>query len=242
MHTREIHAFAHAHTWYINPRTPLDSRRRQQQTKELGKNACGPDGAGPALTKEQTDMFKDKISKKYRINMVLDNLPVTVYDLQNDVRPYIFWVKGMLGVSLCGGCWSMQALLLPHAEPLIWHRCPSHPALPAATQNEFVRPGFELGYEDGGKFYVYNHLRFNVLVHPTHGEYMRARQISKVGGSSARRLLSATGGDVLAVAGSEGAAELAASSRQLLQEDGELAMAGRGCGCEGGQGNCREGH
>lgn len=55
------------------------------QTKELGKSACGPNGAAPALTKDQTAMFKAKIDKKYRVNMILDNLPVTVYDLQNDV-------------------------------------------------------------------------------------------------------------------------------------------------------------
>jgi hypothetical protein len=55
-------------------------------TKELGKNACGPNGAYPALTKDQAALIKAKIDKKYRINMVLDNLPVTVYDLENDVR------------------------------------------------------------------------------------------------------------------------------------------------------------
>lgn len=43
-------------------------------------------------------------------------------------------------------------------------------------QNEFVRPGFELGFKDGDKYYIRNHLQFNILVHPTHGEYMRARQ------------------------------------------------------------------
>lgn len=43
-------------------------------------------------------------------------------------------------------------------------------------QNEFVRPGFELGFKDGDRYYIRNHLQFNILVHPTHGEYMRARQ------------------------------------------------------------------
>lgn len=46
----------------------------------------------------------------------------------------------------------------------------------AVQDEEFVRPGFELGYEENGKYYVKNHLQFNILVHPTHGEYMRARQ------------------------------------------------------------------
>jgi hypothetical protein len=47
---------------------------------------------------------------------------------------------------------------------------------PPSQQNEFVRPGFDLGFEEGGKYYVHNHLRFNILVHPTHGEYSRGRQ------------------------------------------------------------------
>lgn len=57
-----------------------------------------------------------------------------------------------------------------------------------------MRPGFELGYEEDGKYYVRNHLQFNILVHPTHGEYMRARQGYKdaavLENIDARRLLS----------------------------------------------------
>jgi hypothetical protein len=64
------------------------------QTKELGKNACGKDGSYPALDKKAADLFKDKIKQKYRINMVLDNLPITVYDLENDVRG---WGRGAGG-------------------------------------------------------------------------------------------------------------------------------------------------
>ncbi|KAF8069410.1 TMN11 [Scenedesmus sp. PABB004] len=71
--------------------------------------------------------YKQLITDKYRINMVLDNLPVTAQDLLD-------------------------------------------------ADQDFVRPGFELGFEEGGKFYIKNHLQFNILVHPTHGEYMRARQ------------------------------------------------------------------
>jgi hypothetical protein len=56
------------------------------QTKQLGANACGKDGSAPALTDRQAAQFKKRIDKKYRVRMVLDNLPVTVYDLQNDVR------------------------------------------------------------------------------------------------------------------------------------------------------------
>lgn len=27
-----------------------------------------------------------------------------------------------------------------------------------------MRPGFELGYKEGGKYYIHNHLVFNILV------------------------------------------------------------------------------
>lgn len=49
---------------------------------------------------------------------------------------------------------------------------------PSYAQNqEFVRPGFELGYKtEDGKYYIYNHLVFNILVTLTHGEYMAARE------------------------------------------------------------------
>jgi hypothetical protein len=77
---------------------------------------------------------------------------------------------------------------------------PLHPCAPpfaaacaALQQNEFVRPGFELGFKVNGKYYIRNHLQFNILVHPTHGEYMRARQGAKDGAVldnvNARKLL-----------------------------------------------------
>lgn len=57
-----------------------------------------------------------------------------------------------------------------------WLSCLVSLAAPFLQQNEFVRPGFELGSKEGDKYYIRNHLQFNILVHPTHGEYMRARQ------------------------------------------------------------------
>ncbi|KAJ9527799.1 hypothetical protein QJQ45_000350 [Haematococcus lacustris] len=71
-------------------------------------------------------VLKQKIDKHYRINMALDNLPVTVYDLLDE-------------------------------------------------DQEYVRPGFELGYKEGGKYYINNHLVFNILVYMTHGEYTAAQ-------------------------------------------------------------------
>lgn len=33
----------------------------------------------------------------------------------------------------------------------------------------------QVGYEDGGKYYVKNHLMLEILVHKTNGQYTRAR-------------------------------------------------------------------
>lgn len=91
-----------------------------------------------------------------------------------------------------------QHLQASHAVVDLVAWCSCHNAqqhsLHVLQDQEFVRPGFELGYEEGGKFYVKNHLQFNILVHPTHGEYMRARQGYKdaamLENIDARRLLS----------------------------------------------------
>lgn len=84
--------------------------------------------------------------------------------------------------------------------------------------NEFVRPGFELGFKDGDKYYIQNHLQFNILVHPTHGEYMRARQGYKdaavLDNANARKLL--LNRDQVLAAG---------ASEEVLAED--VAAAGR---------------
>ncbi|GFH07080.1 transmembrane 9 superfamily member [Haematococcus lacustris] len=69
---------------------------------------------GAVLNARDVKVLKEKIDKHYRINMALDNLPVTVYDLLDE-------------------------------------------------DQEYVRPGFELGYKEGGKYYINNHLVFNIL-------------------------------------------------------------------------------
>jgi hypothetical protein len=94
----------------------------------------------------------------------------------------------------------------------------------ATPQNqEFVRPGFELGYKEDGKFYIFNHLQFNILVHPTHGEYMRARQGFKdaavLDNIDARRMLLSKK-QLLAAGASEAALGGSSSSgRQLAADD-----------------------
>lgn len=48
---------------------------------------------------------------------------------------------------------------------------------PHAQQNQqFVRPGFELGFKRNGRYYINNHLVFNILVYETHGEYIAAKK------------------------------------------------------------------
>ena len=39
-----------------------------------------------------------------------------------------------------------------------------------------VRPGFEVGYRIGDKYFVNNHLMFKILVHETNGQYTINKQ------------------------------------------------------------------
>ena len=58
-----------------------------------------------------------------------------------------------------------------------YHRPTSVLSVSLRQNQEFVRPGFELGYKtEDGKYFIYNHLVFNVLVSLTHGEYAAAMQ------------------------------------------------------------------
>lgn len=41
---------------------------------------------------------------------------------------------------------------------------------------QFVRPGFELGFKKDGKYYINNHLVFNILVYETNGEFTAAKR------------------------------------------------------------------
>ena len=87
-----------------------------------------------------------------------------------------------------------------------------------------MRPGFELGFKEGDKYYIRNHLQFNILVHPTHGEYTRARQGYKdaavLDNVNARRLL-LSGQQVLeaGVSGEQLSSEIGAAASRALQAD-----------------------
>jgi transmembrane 9 superfamily protein 2/4 len=94
-----------------------------------------------------------------------------------------------------------------------------------------VRPGFELGYKEDGKFYIFNHLQFNILVHPTHGEYMRARQgfrdAAVLDNIDARRMLLSRK-QLLAAGASEAALGSSSSSSRQLAADDKAAAGERG--------------
>lgn len=116
-----------------NPGTILMGQRFENspynfsmKVKQTGMLVCKPDGYYGPLSKKEVQDLQQKIDKHYRINMYLDNLPVTVYDLLDE-------------------------------------------------DQEFVRPGFELGYKENGKYYIFNHLVFNILTYQTHGEYTAAK-------------------------------------------------------------------
>ncbi|KAG1662997.1 hypothetical protein FOA52_000568 [Chlamydomonas sp. UWO 241] len=138
-----------------NPGTILEGLRIENsvynfsmRVQQRSVPACVPQGFYGPLTKSEVDNLKEKIDDHYRINMLLDNLPITTYDLLD-------------------------------------------------ANAEYVRPGFELGYKDPstGKYYIYNHIAFNILITLTHGEYMAARQQADVMAlldSTVRRHLSST--------------------------------------------------
>jgi len=70
--------------------------------------------------------LREKIDQHYRVRLILDNLPITTYDL--------------------------------------------------AENPESIRPGYEVGYERDGRYFLNNHLMFKILVHKTNGQYTRARE------------------------------------------------------------------
>lgn len=148
-----VHAVANT----ANPGTLLEGLRIENspynftmKVEELGLSACPSKGSYGPLTADEVKNLKQKIDDEYRINMILDNLPVTVYDLEDE-------------------------------------------------NQDFVRPGFELGYTENGKYYIYNHLLFNILISATHGEYIAAMERSKssmINDMDVRHLLSTSAGAV----------------------------------------------
>ncbi|EFJ42043.1 hypothetical protein VOLCADRAFT_77298 [Volvox carteri f. nagariensis] len=115
-----------------NPGTILEGIRIENspynfsmKVKQSGLLAC-PSGSYGPLDSKEVKLLKRLIDQHYRVNLILDNLPVTVYNLLDET--------------------------------------------------EFLRPGFEVGYKVGDKYYINNHLVFNVLVYQTHGEYTAARK------------------------------------------------------------------
>lgn len=91
----------HRATSTINPGTILLGIRIENSpynftimTQQKGLTVCNgdeyPDHAYPELNQKQVKMLQDKIRQQYRVRLILDNLPITTYDLELDpesVRP-----------------------------------------------------------------------------------------------------------------------------------------------------------
>ncbi|KAK9828105.1 hypothetical protein WJX81_004518 [Elliptochloris bilobata] len=117
----------------INPGTILMGSRIENSpynfsmlVEEKAKLVCQPDGFYGPITEREVADLREKIDQHYRVRLILDNLPITTYDL--------------------------------------------------AENPESIRPGYEIGYERDGKYYLNNHLMFKILVHKTNGQYTRARE------------------------------------------------------------------
>ncbi|KAI7844812.1 hypothetical protein COHA_001692 [Chlorella ohadii] len=91
----------HRSTSTINPGTILLGIRIENSpynftmmTKQQGLTVCNgdqyPDHAYTALTQKEVKRLQDRIKQQYRVRLILDNLPITTYDLELDpesVRP-----------------------------------------------------------------------------------------------------------------------------------------------------------
>ncbi|KAK9807028.1 hypothetical protein WJX72_011093 [[Myrmecia] bisecta] len=81
----------------INPGTILMGSRIENSpynftmlVEEKTKLVCRPEGHYPPLTEAEVNNLKEKINAHYRIRLILDNLPITTYDLADNpesVRP-----------------------------------------------------------------------------------------------------------------------------------------------------------
>ena len=91
------------------------------------------------------------------MRLILDNLPITTNDLEGfpeNIRP---------GYQVCfDNRLSAASQALPHA---VFEHIHSKPSCAHS----------QVGYEEGGKYYINNHLMIKILVHKTNGQYTRAR-------------------------------------------------------------------
>jgi transmembrane 9 superfamily protein 2/4 len=90
----------------INPGTILMGSRIENspynftmKVDEKTKTVCKPAGYAQALTEDESEDMKTKIEQRYRVRLILDNLPITTYDLERgpeSVRPGFdlgFWAN-----------------------------------------------------------------------------------------------------------------------------------------------------
>eukprot|EP00775_Hariotina_reticulata_P011626 gene11626-11770_t len=47
--------------------------------------------------------------------------------------------------------------------------------LESGEEEQLIQPGYFIGQEEEGRYFLNNHLQFRILYHKTHGEYMRAK-------------------------------------------------------------------
>lgn len=141
----------------VNPGTLLRGFRIENSLYEFKMHhnesfveACSTSDS-PKLTPKDVENLKEKIDTKFRVNMILDNLPVTTFDL--------------------------------------------------TKKHGYIQTGFLLGFKVEGKHYIHNHLAFNVLIHPTKGEYVKQyeeqQSIAEANTYGKRRLLDLSIGDVV---------------------------------------------
>ncbi len=130
------------------------------------------------------------------MRLILDNLPITTYDLELDPESgkhphYLSFpppplqththhhIAACVDTRTTNLAWQNVippqphlTLSTPSASPTPY---PSHPTRPFPAAPA-VRPGFEVGYFDDKKFYVNNHLMFKILVHESDGSFGRSSQ------------------------------------------------------------------
>ena len=133
-------------------------------------------GFGPRLTPPlpagPPQKLQDKIKQQYRVRLILDNLPITTYDLELDPE------SGAQGAGR-GRQGSTAQRRMPPLGPRQTIPDPALTPPPLRSPGRpprAVRPGFEAGYIVDKKFYVNNHLMFKVLVHESNGMYSRMKQ------------------------------------------------------------------
>lgn len=114
---------------------------------------------------------KSKIETRYRVRLILDNLPITTYDLERgpeSVRPGV-WMQSASCFLHDAGRWHWNLMTMSVC-------CPS--TCPPARLKMCIcfATGFDLGFWADNRHFINNHLMFKILVYKTNGQYTKARK------------------------------------------------------------------